>query len=73
MLLYTLRGQYEAITSEPEVVFSKQDHFREIWKKVEVFTSFGEICSTKMAFFAPRHGMTPHEGFCYSTCWLMWV
>ena len=41
MLLHTLRGQYEAITSEPDVVVHKQQ-FREIWKKAEVFTSFGE-------------------------------
>ena len=38
----TLRGQYEAITGEPEVVIRKQQKFREIWKKAEVFTSFGE-------------------------------
>ena len=42
MLLHTLRGQYEAIIGEPEVVIRKQQQFREIWKKAEVFTSFGE-------------------------------
>ena len=42
MLLYTLRSQYEAITSEPDVVFRKQQHFREMWKKAKAFTSFGE-------------------------------
>ena len=42
MLLYTLRGQYEAITSEPDVMFSKQPYFREIWKKAKVFTFWGE-------------------------------
>ena len=38
MLLHTLRGQYEAITGEPEVIFRKQQHFQEIWKKAKVFT-----------------------------------
>ena len=42
MLLHTLRGQYEAITGESDVVFRKQQHFREMWKKAEVFTSFRE-------------------------------
>ena len=27
MLWHTLRGQYEAITGEPDVVFRKQQHF----------------------------------------------
>ena len=65
MLLHTLSGQYEAIIGELDVVFHKQQHFREMWKKVEVFTSFGErikwrieICSTKIAFSAPRLGRT---------------
>ena len=30
MLLHTLRGQYEAITGELDVVFRKQQHFREM-------------------------------------------
>ena len=39
MLLHTLRGQYEAIHGEPNVVFRKQQHFQEIWKKlVKTFT-----------------------------------
>ena len=38
MLLHTLRGQYAAITGEPEVIFRKQQHFQEIWKKAKVFT-----------------------------------
>ena len=42
MLLHTLRGQYEAITGEPDVVFRKQQHFRVMWTKTKVFTSFGE-------------------------------
>ena len=42
MLLHTLRGQYEAITGEPNVVFRKHQHFIEMWKKAEVFTSFGD-------------------------------
>ena len=42
MLVHTLRGQYEAVTCEPEVVIRKQQQFREIWKNIEVFTSFGE-------------------------------
>ena len=42
MLMHTLRGQCEAITDEPIVVFHKQQQFRETWKKVEDFTSFGE-------------------------------
>ena len=41
IVLNTLRGQYEAITGETEVVFCKQQHFREIWRKAKVFTSFG--------------------------------
>mgnify|MGYP006889224167 CR=1 FL=1 len=35
MLRHTLRGQYEAITGEPDVVFRKQQHFREMWTKAE--------------------------------------
>ena len=35
MLLHTLRGQYEAIIGEPDVVFRKQQHFREMWTKAE--------------------------------------
>ena len=35
MLLCTLRGQYEAIIGELDVVFRKQQHFREMWTKVE--------------------------------------
>ena len=38
MLLHTLRGQYEAITCEPNLVFSKQQHFREVWTKLEVLS-----------------------------------
>ena len=30
MLLHTLRGQFEAIHGEPDVVFRKQQQFREI-------------------------------------------
>ena len=41
MLLHTVRGQYEAITGELDVVFHKQQHFREMWKKAKVFTLFG--------------------------------
>ena len=40
MLLHTIRGQYEAITGEHDV-FRKQQHFREMWTKAKVFTSFG--------------------------------
>ena len=42
MLLHTLRGQYEAIHGEPDVLFRKQQHFRESWKKAEVFSYFGD-------------------------------
>ena len=35
MLLHTLRGQYEAIIGELDVVFRKQQHFREMWTKAE--------------------------------------
>ena len=42
MLLHTLRGQYEAIIGDPKVVFHKQQHFREMWTKTKVFTSFVE-------------------------------
>ena len=42
MLLHTLRGQYEAIHGEPDVVFRKQQQFREIWKKAEIFSYFGD-------------------------------
>ena len=41
-LLHTLRGQYEAITSEHNVVFRKIQHFKEMWTKAKVFTSFRE-------------------------------
>jgi hypothetical protein len=51
MLLHTLRGQYDAITGEPEVVIRKQQ-FREVWKKAEVFTSFGE--RIKWRYAPPR-------------------
>ena len=63
MLLHTLRGQYEAITSEPDVVVHKQQ-FREIWKKAEVFTSFGE--RIKWRYAPPRWLFLPptlHKGF----------
>ena len=43
MLLHTSRGQYEAIHREPDVVFRKQQRFREICKKAEVFTFLGDI------------------------------
>ena len=42
MLLHTLRGQYEAITGEPNVVFHKQQHFKEMSTKTKVFTYFVE-------------------------------
>ena len=52
MLLHTRRGQYEAITSELDVVFRKQQHFREMWTKLEVCTSFGE--RIKWIYAPPR-------------------
>ena len=52
MLLHTLRGKYGAITGEPDIVIHKQQQFREIWKKVEVFTSFGE--RIKWRYVPPR-------------------
>ena len=52
MLLHTLRGQYEAITGEPDVVIHKQQQFREIWKMAEVFTSFG--AGIKWRYAPPR-------------------
>ena len=72
MLLHTLRGKYEAIIGELEVVFRKQQHIREIWKKAKVFTYFGERIKWR---YAPPRWFFPimHEGFCYSTSWLMWV
>ena len=33
MLLHALRGEYDAITGEFDVVFRKQQHFREMWTK----------------------------------------
>ena len=42
ILLRTLRGQYEAMTGEHDVVFCKQQHFIEIWTKAKVFSSFGQ-------------------------------
>ena len=33
MLRHSLRGQYEAITGELDIVFCKQQYFREIWIK----------------------------------------
>ena len=56
MLLHTLRGQYEAITGEPNVVFRKQ-HFREMWTKAKVFTSFGE--RIKWRYAPPRSVFLP--------------
>ena len=41
-VLHTLRGEYEAKTSEPNVVFCKQHYFREMWTKTKVFTFFWE-------------------------------
>ena len=35
MLQHTLSDQYQAITGEPDVVFRKQQHFREMWTKAE--------------------------------------
>ena len=52
MLLHTLRGQYEAIHGEPDVVFRKQQQFREIWKKAQVFTFFGD--RIKWRYAPPR-------------------
>ena len=52
MLLRTLRDQYEAINGESKVVICKQQQFREIWKKAEVFTSFGE--RIKWRYAPPR-------------------
>ena len=57
MLLHTLRGQYESITSEPEVVIHKQQQFREIWKSTEVFTYFRE--SIKWTYAPPRWFFPP--------------
>ena len=51
MLLHTLRGQYQAITGELEVVIRKQQ-FREVWKKAKVFTAFGE--RIKWRYAPPR-------------------
>ena len=65
MLLHTLGGQYEAITDELYVAFRKQQHFREMWTKAKVFTSFGErickveICSTQGDFSRPHYGRIP--------------
>ena len=57
MLLHTLRGQYEAIIiGELEVVFHKQQHFREIWRKA-VFTYFGE--TIKWRYAPPRWLLPP--------------
>ena len=60
MLLHTLRGQYEAIHGEPDVVFRKQQQFRSspIWGQNKM-----EIRSTKMAFSALCLEKTMHEGF----------
>ena len=52
MLLHTLIGQYEAIHGEVDVVFRKQPHFREIWKKVEVFAFLGD--KIKWRYAPPR-------------------
>ena len=60
MHLHTLRGQYEAITGELEVVIRKQQQFQEIWKKAMVFTSFGERIKWRYA---------PQDGFCRSPSW----
>ena len=66
MLLHTLRAQYEAITGEPEVVIRKQQQFREIWKKAEVFTSFGERIKWRYApprwLFMPPSWNNPTQG-----------
>ena len=52
MLIHTLRGQYDAIIGEPEVVIRRQQNFREIWKNAEVFISFGE--RIKWRYAPPR-------------------
>ena len=51
MLLHTLRGQYEGITGESDVMFRKQKDFQEIWIKGRDLQLFWgenkvEICST---------------------------
>ena len=56
MLLHTLRGQYDAIVGEPEVVIRKQQQFRKIWQYVEVFTSFGERIKSR---YAPPRWLFP--------------
>ena len=42
MLLHILRGQYEGITGQSDVVIRKQQQFQEIWKKAKAFISFRE-------------------------------
>ena len=52
MLLRALRGQYEAIQGEPDVVFRKQQQFCEIWKKGEILTYSGD--KIKWTYAPPR-------------------
>ena len=67
MLVHTLRGQYDAIIGEPEVLIRRQQQFREIWKNVEVFISFGERIKWRYApprwLFPPLSWINFHEGF----------
>ena len=74
MFLHTLRGQYEATHGEPDVVFRKQQQFREIWKKaIQVFTFLGDKINWRYAppkclFLPPVFERTMPEGVCYQTC-----
>ena len=54
------RGQYEAITGELNVVFRKQQHFRELWTKTGIFTSFGERMKWR---YAPSRCLFPHANY----------
>ena len=56
MLLNIVRVQYEAIIGERDVVFRKQQYFREIWTKAKVLTSFGERMKWK---YAPPRWLFP--------------
>ena len=57
MLLHTLTCQCEAISGEPHVVFRKQQHFREMRTKEEIFSSFRE--RIKWRYSPPRWLIPP--------------
>ena len=80
----SLKCCYLRNTSSASPVIASYWHLR-VCRSINHILFWGEnkveICSTKVTFFVPHYGrisilhvkMQLRGGFCYSTCWLMWV